>query len=96
MSVQMEAESTHRIASAVVSGIGFLGAGVILKNHSSVHNLTTAASLWFSAAVGMAFGFGFYIVGIIAAIVAIPVLRIPYLGDTENRGANFNECEKDG
>jgi len=79
LSVNIEPDQTSRIAAAVVTGIGFLGAGVILKHGTEVHNLTTAASLWFSAAIGMSFGFGFYAVGIIATLIAIPILRIPHL-----------------
>jgi putative Mg2+ transporter-C (MgtC) family protein len=67
-----------RIAAQVVSGIGFLGAGLILKDGMIVHNLTTAASLWFAAAIGMSFGYGFYVVGIISTFVAILTLRIPH------------------
>ncbi len=79
MSINIEPDNTGRIAAAVVTGIGFLGAGVILKNGTGVHNLTTAASLWFSASIGMAFGFGLYTIGIIATLVAIPILRLPHL-----------------
>ena len=50
-----------RIASGVVEGIGFLGAGIILRGRAGVHGLTTAATLWASAAVGMLVGFGLYI-----------------------------------
>lgn len=71
--------STSRIASQIVVGIGFLGAGLILKEGASVKNLTTAASVWFAAAIGMALGFGFYVVAIIAAIVIALVPRIPSL-----------------
>lgn len=71
--------STSRIASQIVVGIGFLGAGLILKEGMSVKNLTTAASVWFGAAIGMALGFGFYVVAIIAAIVIALVPRIPSL-----------------
>jgi len=58
-----------RIAAQVVSGIGFLGAGTILIQGSIVKGLTTAASLWATAAIGLAVGGGFYFVGVIAAFV---------------------------
>ncbi|MFP4015844.1 MAG: MgtC/SapB family protein [Halanaerobiales bacterium] len=58
-----------RIAAQVVSGIGFLGAGTILIQGSIVKGLTTAASLWATAAIGLAVGGGFYFVGIIATFV---------------------------
>ncbi len=55
---------TTRIASYVVSGIGFIGAGVIFKDKIDVSGLTTAGIIWLSAAVGMAIGFGeFYLAG---------------------------------
>jgi putative Mg2+ transporter-C (MgtC) family protein len=49
-----------RIASNIVTGVGFLGAGAILREGLSVHGLTTAASLWVVAAIGMAVGLGMY------------------------------------
>ena len=71
--------STSRIAAQIVSGIGFLGAGLILKEGATVKNLTTAASLWVAGAIGMALGFGFYAVAVLATIVAIVAPRIPHL-----------------
>jgi putative Mg2+ transporter-C (MgtC) family protein len=79
LSMQVDPESTSRIAAQVVTGIGFLGAGLILKEGTSVKNLTTAASLWFAAAIGMAFGFGYYIPGILSVFVALLTLRIPHI-----------------
>lgn len=70
--------STSRIAAQVVSGIGFLGAGLILKDGLTVRNLTTAASLWYAAAIGMALGFGYYAVAIIAALVGALIPRVPH------------------
>ena len=49
-----------RIAAGVVSGIGFIGAGAVLRERGRVHGLTTAASLWTAAAIGLAVGFGAY------------------------------------
>lgn len=56
-----ESEDATRIASYVVSGIGFLGAGVIFKDGMNVNGLTTASIIWISAAIGMAIGFGQYV-----------------------------------
>lgn len=53
-----------RIAAQVVSGISFLGAGVIFKQHGAVKGLTTAAGLWATAGIGMAVGAGMYILGL--------------------------------
>ena len=53
-----ESEDATRIASYVVSGIGFLGAGVIFKDGFSINGLTTASIIWIAAAIGMSIGFG--------------------------------------
>jgi putative Mg2+ transporter-C (MgtC) family protein len=60
-----------RIAAQVVSGIGFLGAGAILKYGTSIRGLTTAASLWATAAIGMAVGAGSWIVAVVGAAIVI-------------------------
>ena len=65
-----------RIAAQVVSGIGFLGAGTILRSGSAVRGLTTAASLWAMAAVGMAVGVGWYYGALLFTLAMYVVLRI--------------------
>lgn len=70
--------SKSRIAAQIVSGIGFLGAGLIIKDGTNVRNLTTAASIWVSGAVGMAFGFNYHLIGIVMALVVAIVPRIPH------------------
>ena len=60
-----------RIAAQVVSGIGFLGAGVILKEGANVRGLTTAACLWSAAAIGMAAGSGYYELAIITTGISL-------------------------
>ncbi len=62
-----------RIAAQVVSGISFLGAGVIFKNGNSIRGLTTAAGMWGTAAVGMAIGAGMYWVGFIEAAILVAI-----------------------
>lgn len=79
LSAMVDPNSTSRISAAVVTGIGFLGAGLILKDGTSVKNLTTAASVWYAAAIGMALGYGFYGMAIIAAVVGALVPRIPQI-----------------
>ncbi|CAN5738954.1 hypothetical protein BH24ACT3_BH24ACT3_03410 [soil metagenome] len=69
-----------RVASQVVVGIGFLGAGMIFRRGSTVRNLTTAASLWVTAAIGLAAGLGdpqVALVGTLALLIALVVLRVP-------------------
>jgi len=63
-----------RIAAQVVTGIGFLGAGVIIKEGANVHGLTTAACMWGVAAIGMAAGGGYYGIAVIATVVALASL----------------------
>lgn len=59
------------IAVGIVTGIGFIGGGIIFTRNESVHGVTTAAGLWIAAAVGIAVGFGMYAVSIFASIVAL-------------------------
>lgn len=63
-----------RIAAQVVSGIGFLGAGTILRFKASVRGLTTAASLWTVAGIGLAVGSGLYIPAVVTAILVLATL----------------------
>ena len=65
-----------RIAAQIVSGIGFIGAGTILQYRGNIRGLTTAASLWSVAAVGMAAGAGMWILAIMATVLMLIVLSI--------------------
>ncbi|MBR1943597.1 MgtC/SapB family protein [bacterium] len=65
---------TARLAAQIVTGIGFIGAGTVMKNGSSVHGLTTAATLWIAAGIGMACGAGKYDIAIISTILSVLVL----------------------
>lgn len=77
-SITIDPNSPARIAAQVVSGVGFLGAGMILKSDTNkVKNLTTAAAVWFAAAIGMVIGLGWYLVAAIAAVYSVVVPRIP-------------------
>lgn len=60
-----------RLAAQVVSGMGFLGAGIIFYRRDVLHGLTTAAGVWATAAIGMAIGGGMYIIGVISAVLLI-------------------------
>jgi putative Mg2+ transporter-C (MgtC) family protein len=64
-----------RVAAQVVTGIGFLGAGLIFRQGFNVRGLTTAASLWLVAAIGMSAGAGFWMGAVIATVVALISLR---------------------
>jgi len=63
-----------RVAAQIVSGIGFIGAGAILRDRGSVRGVTTAAALWTSAALGMAVGAGLYLIAVGGAAVLLGVL----------------------
>ncbi|MBQ8624718.1 MAG: MgtC/SapB family protein [Agathobacter sp.] len=60
-----------RVASTIVSGVGFLGAGTIFVHKNTITGLTTAAGLWATAGIGMAFGSGMYLVGFAVTLVMI-------------------------
>ena len=76
MSVQLGAPagSPDRIAAQVVTGIGFLGAGAILRSGENIHGLTTAATIWVNAAIGMAAGLGAFAVASVSAAITLVVL----------------------
>ncbi len=65
-----------RMAQGVMTGIGFLGAGVIMREGLSVRGLTTAASIWITAAIGILAGIGFYVAVVIATVLTIGVLTV--------------------
>lgn len=79
LSMTVDPASKSRIAAQIVSGIGFLGAGLILKEGASVKNLTTAASIWFAGAIGMAIGFGYPIIAILSTVASMLIPRIPHM-----------------
>jgi putative Mg2+ transporter-C (MgtC) family protein len=88
------ADDSFRIAGQVVSGIGFLGAGVILRNGLTITGLNTAATLWRSAAVGTLAGYGMYgsaITGAVA-VIAANVGRRP-IGKALNRGTGTADAD---
>ena len=72
-----------RLAAQVISGIGFLGAGAILRYGFTVKGLTTATSLWTMAIVGMTVGAGYYLIGVITTLLMLVVLAL--LNVLENR-----------
>ena len=68
-----------RIAAQIVTGVGFLGAGIILKEGGKLQNVTTASSIWFAAAIGMSIGFGWYVIAAIATVFSAIVPRLPHI-----------------
>ena len=67
---------TARIAAQIVTGIGFIGAGTVLRNGPMVFGLTTAATLWLAASIGMACGAGMFDVAVISTVFSIAVLTL--------------------
>jgi putative Mg2+ transporter-C (MgtC) family protein len=67
-------ESDDRIAAGIVTGIGFLGAGVIVREGFTVEGITTAATIWATAAVGMAIGHELYLTGLLGALLILLIL----------------------
>jgi putative Mg2+ transporter-C (MgtC) family protein len=63
-----------RIAAQIVTGVGFLGAGAIIQDRRGVHGLTTAATIWLVASIGMACGAQFYKLAIVSSLIAIGTL----------------------
>jgi putative Mg2+ transporter-C (MgtC) family protein len=79
MSYELAAEGNGdpgRVAAQIVTGIGFLGAGAIMRTDAGIHGLTTAATIWVNAAVGVAAGGGEYHLAFIATAVTLGVLLV--------------------
>jgi putative Mg2+ transporter-C (MgtC) family protein len=65
-----------RIAAQIVTGVGFLGGGAILRSGSTIHGMTTAATIWVNAAIGMAAGAGAFAMATMATVIALIVLCV--------------------
>jgi putative Mg2+ transporter-C (MgtC) family protein len=72
-------DARDRIAAQVVSGLGFLGAGVILRDRAHVRGLTTAATLWATASIGMAVAYGRFVLAVLATGVMVALLSAHHL-----------------
>ena len=78
-----------RIAAGALIGIGFLGAGVIIKSGYAVRGITTAASIWIVSAIGLAIGGGLYIEGTVTAAITITALTVLRLVERKITGLRF-------
>ncbi|MBI4034169.1 MAG: MgtC/SapB family protein [Candidatus Brennerbacteria bacterium] len=87
-----------RVASSIVVGIGFVGAGMIIfKEHEhTVKGLTTAAGIWVAAGIGMASGFGLYAVALFATLIALFIFIVLYYVDRQVRKGELKEFRKKG
>lgn len=65
-----------RVMQGIMTGIGFLGAGVIFREGLTIRGLTTAASIWITASIGLLFGIGFFYIGTVTTLIAILVLTV--------------------
>ena len=79
LSLSLAGADPSRIAAQIVTGVGFLGGGVIFRQGDYVSGLTTAATLWATAAVGLSVSFGFYMVGFLTSILIFLLLYLPRL-----------------
>lgn len=71
-------QAASRVLQGLITGIGFLGAGVIIHqaNSENIHGLTTAASIWACAILGATFGSGFYVLGVLALSAMLLILMV--------------------
>ena len=94
LSANVDPYSTSRIAAYVVAGIGFLGGGMIIRGDAKkIFNLTTAASIWVAAAIGMAIGYEYYFLGILGIVLNILGPRIPSI--TKKYSSNTKQSHDD-
>ena len=81
----------HVIAAGVVTGVGFLGAGVIMKDQGSIVGLTTAATLWATASVGLAIGYGMYTLGVLVSSIVFGLLAAHHIPGWAHLKANRSD-----
>jgi putative Mg2+ transporter-C (MgtC) family protein len=88
MSFAGENVDTSRIAAGVVTGIGFIGGGIIFKSEERVIGLTTAAELWVVGAIGIAVGVGYYMAAIVTTLIVLFILvPLKHIADEAKRKA---------
>jgi len=74
ISINVIGGEPSRIAAGIVTGIGFLGAGIIFRSESKLKGITTAAELWVLASIGLAVGIGFYFAALVTTLIVIFIL----------------------
>lgn len=74
LSIRIGMDSHDRIAANILTGLGFLGAGVIFKDENRISGITTATTIWMTSALGMAVGAGYTMLGVLATVVVLIVL----------------------
>jgi putative Mg2+ transporter-C (MgtC) family protein len=86
-----ETDDTARVAAGIVAGIGFLGAGSIIRRGNHIEGLTTAATIWAVAGIGMAAGSGLYIISVITTAIILAVLLLPRFPDNHREDKQSEE-----
>jgi putative Mg2+ transporter-C (MgtC) family protein len=87
-----------RIASQIVVGVGFIGAGLVIFQGNKIQGITTAAGLWVSAGVGMACGFGLYQIGVVATVLALIVFTVMWFLESKLKLFSYGggeDCDED-
>lgn len=92
LSVNAFGSDISRIASQIVVGIGFLGAGTILHKENRVEGLTTAAGLWMVAAIGMAVGVRYYILSVVVSLLVLVIFMLE-IGEYKKNAAEKNNIK---
>ncbi|MEX1022804.1 MAG: MgtC/SapB family protein [Dehalococcoidia bacterium] len=95
-----EVHDQSRVAAQVASGVGFLGAGAIIRQGGTVQGLTTAAAIWVAAALGLAAGVGLYIVAIAGALLATAAMgllphTVRVAGSEDAAGSDDSDSDDD-
>ncbi len=85
--------SEDRVAANIVTGIGFLGAGLIFHEGATVKGITTAATIWTAAAIGLAIGMELYVTSVLAALVAVVLLELRVVTRRFDRWLGVGERE---
>ena len=82
------------IPSAIITGIGFLGAGLVIFKEKKIQGLTTAAGLWLSAGVGIACGFGMYLIASLATVAALVIFTLFWFIENILKKFSYNTREE--
>jgi putative Mg2+ transporter-C (MgtC) family protein len=94
MSLRLGIGDPSRLASGIVQGVGFLGAGVIIKDGLNIRGLTTAATVWTSASIGVACGMHQFSIAVIGTVFITLILQLNRIDFLENLG-NSSRAERD-
>ena len=89
----MDSDALSRVIQGIATGIGFVGAGTILKRKSehNIEGVTTAAGIWMAAAIGVTIGLGSIGLALMAAVLTLIVLRAVFLWETRNAMRNKSQ-----